>query len=233
MIWMAHVSILYMFKTYINEIVNPSIIIYPCCLPSLAFRWEAGLSFHRLKFHLQLNLLKNHFQWISPIFIKRDAQNVIGQATSLNTLLTNIHMWMSERSISIPLMESVWMNPSQIGLTSPRRNAWLHRVFLEVKEAEESMVDRFKSLGLLTIVSPGLIDGINPCAFATLIFFISYLFLYNFMFIVPLRVIFAVVYWEATSEQLACLLRKETSTIKLLNSLLFFTLAGILIFSFI
>jgi hypothetical protein len=95
------------------------------------------------------------------------------------------------------------------------------------------MVDRFKSLGLLTIVSPGLIDGINPCAFATLIFFISYLFLYNFMFIVPLRVIFAVVYWEATSEQLACLLRKETSTIKLLNSLLFFTLAGILIFSFI
>jgi thiol-disulfide isomerase/thioredoxin len=81
----------------------------------------------------------------------------------------------------------------------------------EVKEAEKSMVDRFKSLGLLTIVSPGLIDGINPCAFATLIFFISYLFLYNFMFIVPLLVIFAVVYWGATSEQLACLLRKETS----------------------
>ena len=45
----------------------------------------------------------------------------------------------------------------------------------EMKKAEESMVERFKSLGVLAIVSAGLIDGINPCAFATLIFFISYL----------------------------------------------------------
>jgi thiol-disulfide isomerase/thioredoxin len=45
----------------------------------------------------------------------------------------------------------------------------------EVKKAEESIVERFKSLGILTIISAGLIDGINPCAFATLIFFISYL----------------------------------------------------------
>jgi hypothetical protein len=43
------------------------------------------------------------------------------------------------------------------------------------KKAEESIVERFKGLGLLTIVSAGLIDGINPCAFATLIFFVSYL----------------------------------------------------------
>ena len=45
----------------------------------------------------------------------------------------------------------------------------------EVKKAEESIVERFKSLGLLTILSAGFIDGLNPCAFATLIFFISYL----------------------------------------------------------
>jgi glutaredoxin len=45
----------------------------------------------------------------------------------------------------------------------------------EMKKAEESVVERFKSLGVLAIVSAGLIDGINPCAFATLIFFISYL----------------------------------------------------------
>jgi cytochrome c biogenesis protein CcdA len=45
----------------------------------------------------------------------------------------------------------------------------------EIKKAEESMMNRFKSLGVLTIISAGLIDGINPCAFATLIFFISYL----------------------------------------------------------
>jgi cytochrome c biogenesis protein CcdA len=45
----------------------------------------------------------------------------------------------------------------------------------EIRKAEESMVERYKSLGIFTIVSAGLIDGLNPCAFATLIFFISYL----------------------------------------------------------
>ena len=45
----------------------------------------------------------------------------------------------------------------------------------EIKNAEESIVKRFKSLGVLAILSAGLIEGMNPCALATLIFFISYL----------------------------------------------------------
>ena len=36
-------------------------------------------------------------------------------------------------------------------------------------------MDRFKSFGPLAIISAGLIDGINPCAFATIVFFISFL----------------------------------------------------------
>ena len=35
--------------------------------------------------------------------------------------------------------------------------------------------DLFKTFSVLTVVGAGLLDGINPCAFATLIFFISYL----------------------------------------------------------
>jgi cytochrome c biogenesis protein CcdA len=42
-------------------------------------------------------------------------------------------------------------------------------------QAEQSLVDRFQSFGVLTVLGAGLIDGLNPCAFATLIFFISYL----------------------------------------------------------
>jgi len=251
----------------------------------------------------------------------------------------------------------------------------------ETQKAEESIVKRFKSLGILTIVSAGLLDGINPCAFAALIFFISYLtfvgrkrteilyvglgysgavfitysliglgilsfvqhlsflpifsrivyiltiafalflgilrlydyvqlkrgrpsemklqlpdflkkrihqtireesksaryflaaiaagfivslleftctgqvylptilfvtsipslktsavsylILYNVMFIVPLLIIFGVVYWGVTSEQLAFFLKKRASSIKLFTSLLFFVLAGILILSLI
>ncbi len=45
----------------------------------------------------------------------------------------------------------------------------------ELRKAETSMVERYRSLGVLTILAAGFIDGLNPCAFATLIFFISYL----------------------------------------------------------
>ena len=62
---------------------------------------------------------------------------------------------------------------------------------------------------------------------------VSYLLLYNLMFIVPLLIIFGVVYWGVTSEQLAFFLKKRASSIKLLTSLLFLALAGILILSLI
>jgi len=41
--------------------------------------------------------------------------------------------------------------------------------------AEQSIVERFESFGVLTVVFAGLVDGLNPCAFATLVFFVSYL----------------------------------------------------------
>jgi cytochrome c biogenesis protein CcdA/glutaredoxin len=40
---------------------------------------------------------------------------------------------------------------------------------------EEGIVARFRSLGALTVLGAGLIDGLNPCAFATLVFFVSYM----------------------------------------------------------
>ncbi len=45
----------------------------------------------------------------------------------------------------------------------------------EIKRAEESIIARFKSFGVLAILLAGLIEGMNPCALATLVFFISYL----------------------------------------------------------
>jgi len=46
---------------------------------------------------------------------------------------------------------------------------------LNPQEAEQSIVERFKSFGVLTVAFAGLVDGLNPCAFATLVFFVSYL----------------------------------------------------------
>ncbi len=41
--------------------------------------------------------------------------------------------------------------------------------------ADESIVGNFQSFGVLTVMGAGLIDGLNPCAFATLVFFVSYM----------------------------------------------------------
>ncbi|HUL21887.1 MAG TPA: hypothetical protein VLZ10_10560 [Thermodesulfobacteriota bacterium] len=62
---------------------------------------------------------------------------------------------------------------------------------------------------------------------------VLYLILYNLVYVVPLLVIFGIVYWGVTSEQLSFFLQKRASTIKLLTSLFFFALAGILILSLI
>jgi hypothetical protein len=62
---------------------------------------------------------------------------------------------------------------------------------------------------------------------------VLYLILYNLIYILPLLVIFGIVYWGVTSEQLSFFIQKRASTIKLLTAIFFFALAGILIASFI
>ncbi|MBA7600318.1 hypothetical protein ES703_07368 [subsurface metagenome] len=43
------------------------------------------------------------------------------------------------------------------------------------QKGAEEIVREFKGFGILPIIGAGLLDGINPCAFAVLIFFITYL----------------------------------------------------------
>lgn len=46
---------------------------------------------------------------------------------------------------------------------------------LDATQAEQGIISRFKSFGVLSVAFAGLVDGLNPCAFATLAFFVSYL----------------------------------------------------------
>ena len=46
---------------------------------------------------------------------------------------------------------------------------------LDTEAGKESILVRFRSMGPLAVVLAALVDGINPCAFATIIFFVSYL----------------------------------------------------------
>jgi hypothetical protein len=42
-------------------------------------------------------------------------------------------------------------------------------------KGEEKIIDRFKKFSLWGVLLAGLIDGLNPCAFATIVFLVSYL----------------------------------------------------------
>lgn len=46
---------------------------------------------------------------------------------------------------------------------------------LDVSAGESSIIKRFRTMGPFAVVLAGLIDGVNPCAFATILFFVSYL----------------------------------------------------------
>jgi len=45
----------------------------------------------------------------------------------------------------------------------------------QAEQARQSLVARLTGWKVLTVLGAGLIDGLNPCAFATLVFFISYM----------------------------------------------------------
>ncbi|OQX81363.1 MAG: hypothetical protein B6D56_02810 [Candidatus Omnitrophica bacterium 4484_70.1] len=46
--------------------------------------------------------------------------------------------------------------------------------------SEKALLDKFREITLLTLIGAGLVDGINPCAFAVIVFFISFLTVYGY-----------------------------------------------------
>jgi thiol-disulfide isomerase/thioredoxin len=87
--------------------------------------------------------------------------------------------YLSPGEITEPQVEALILkygdrvNDSKKTITSPSPS--LSPTPDEIKKAEESIIERFKSFGVLAILLAGLIEGMNPCALATLVFFISYL----------------------------------------------------------
>lgn len=59
---------------------------------------------------------------------------------------------------------------------------------------------------------------------------LGYLLFYNVMFVIPLLVVFAFVYWGTTSDRLIRFLEKRSGIVKILTAVLFFALGTILIF---
>ncbi|MBM3248161.1 MAG: DUF1573 domain-containing protein [Candidatus Omnitrophica bacterium] len=62
-----------------------------------------------------------------------------------------------------------------INTNDPKQPLLTIKLLADIRPEKAVILERFKSFSWLTIVTAGLIDGINPCAFTVLIFFISFL----------------------------------------------------------
>jgi cytochrome c biogenesis protein CcdA/HEAT repeat protein/glutaredoxin len=54
-------------------------------------------------------------------------------------------------------------------------DAWKSVGEPQIEAAKEQVTQRYQALTLPVVIGAGLLDGVNPCAFATIIFFLSYL----------------------------------------------------------
>lgn len=57
----------------------------------------------------------------------------------------------------------------------PQDDSWMRVDAVEITAAAGQVDRRYQALTLPVVIIAGLLDGINPCAFATIIFFLSYL----------------------------------------------------------
>jgi len=60
-------------------------------------------------------------------------------------------------------------------MAEPERAGWDIVKAEQIAAAAENIKTRFDTFGMIVVAGAGLLDGINPCAFATIIFFLSYL----------------------------------------------------------
>lgn len=78
------------------------------------------------------------------------------------------HVWIGEEEIRPQTIEPVLETLVETG--SPR--FWSE---YDPEKGNQGLMERFETMGWVAIVLAGLVDGLNPCAFATIIFFVSYL----------------------------------------------------------
>ena len=75
------------------------------------------------------------------------------------------------KDISSKDIEGLLIKYSNAGAGTPR----LDTLIVHKENGASGIIERFARFSIIGIMLAGLLDGINPCAFATIVFFISYL----------------------------------------------------------
>lgn len=123
-----------------------------------------------------------------PAFTHRvkDMAEVIEIDTSKNSLLFKESMDAYGAQYATPAMaigQTLLQGyPPQIGYNALAtvQRAYENGEKSKVKEAEKTAEETFASFSLFTLLGAGLADGVNPCAFAVIIFFISFLAVHKY-----------------------------------------------------
>jgi cytochrome c biogenesis protein CcdA len=94
----------------------------------------------------------------------------VGRTDDIHTPAVFIgdYAWIGEQEIHPQTIEPVLANMASTGSAK----FWNE---YNPDEGSQTLMERFEKLGWIAVVLAGLVDGLNPCAFATIIFFVSYL----------------------------------------------------------
>jgi cytochrome c biogenesis protein CcdA len=79
--------------------------------------------------------------------------------------------YLGQEEITVSRLTALIENANATGNSPP----WEGLDTAAVESATDSIAERFGNFSVLAVAAAGLLDGVNPCAFTTIIFFISYL----------------------------------------------------------
>lgn len=130
-------------------------------------RAETDLAYLKSKYP---QLIIEEFNIFEEAALAEWMANRVGVDKNFNTpaLFIGDHAWIDETEFTPELIEPVLQELSETGSPAFWENC-------NPEECNNALLDRFEKMGWLAVVFAGLVDGLNPCAFATIIFFVSYL----------------------------------------------------------
>ena len=130
-------------------------------------RSEMDLEYLRNKYS---NLIVIEFNIYDQAGLANWMAERVGRADELHTPAVFIgdHAWIGESEIRPQTIEPILQTLESSGSPAFWRE-------YNPEEGGQSLMDKFQKMGWVAVLLAGLVDGLNPCAFATIIFFVSYL----------------------------------------------------------
>lgn len=130
-------------------------------------RSEVDLEYLKNKY---TNLIVTEFNIYDQAGLANWMAERVGRADELHTPAVFIgdHAWIGEGEIRPQTIEPVLQTLETSGSPAFWRE-------YNPEEGGQSLMDKFQKMGWVAVLLAGLVDGLNPCAFATIIFFVSYL----------------------------------------------------------